>query len=234
MKLKLLGLLIFVFVFCGCSIDYHLKITSDKKFIEEVIFRIDRGAYPEDDKIAEKMIKDELDAYQEYEEYNQYSYKLRITKDIIYIIINGEHQNIEQYMDSPLYKNVFQWVAAFEGSTYQFETTGSRYDVNMGADSDSYFYVSDLNVYIKTHNKVIKTNALDENYRKNVFQWQIENNDVPNKIEIELDYSKRYDIIMLDFVFNNLITVISFTIIIGTLVVVGGYFMMQNRLKNKL
>lgn len=234
MKAKLLMLNFLIICISGCTIDYQLRITEDKQYIESVVFVVDRTAYPSDKKLAERTLADELKALSLLPEYERYQYKYQITDSKVYIYVNKSHKNIEDFMISPLYPYVFQLVDVFEDYTYMLKSVGEIYDVNIGAPVDSPFYVKNLKVTIIPHNKVSRSNADHENFRKNEFVWEIKSDDNDKKIELELDYSKRYDIIMLNFIKNNLVQTIALVFTIGIIIFFGAYFLIQNKLKNKI
>lgn len=235
MKKKLLVIGLFLLIWtAGCTPEYNLTVTSDKKFVEKINFVIDRNVFSENNQLAKKTIESNIDGYKTVPEFNDYYFNYKITKDKVYIMIKAEHFDFERFKMSPMYKLVFERVVELEGESYLFITSGEFYNINAGDSADPNLYIDDFDINIRFHNKVIKTNADFEDFNTNTFTWNIKGTDFDRKIEVELDYSKRYDIILIDFLLNNIVAVMSITLLGGTSIIIGMYLVSQNRLKNKI
>lgn len=233
-KKKIFLIIMGLLFLTGCSSNYNLTITSDKRFVEEVTIVLARDAFPGDKKQVTESIESNIEGYKTIPEFRDYNYDYKISDDKIIIVISGEHLNFEMFRMSPIYKRLFERVTVVEDGTYRFSSGGEYYNINAGISPDPNFYVEDFDVNIRAHNKVLSTNADIEDFRKNTFTWNIKGDELDRKIEMELDYSKRYDIIVIDFFLNNLVTTISVIILVFGSLFFGAYLVSQNKLKNKL
>jgi len=232
--MKKLLVVFFVFLISGCTVDYQLTVFSDKQFREEIIIKIDRGIYPDDIGTARRAIEDEIKQYKFIPEYHIYDYNYQMGNDYIVITIIGNHGDFNSFRNSPFVKKVFTGVETFEDEFYQLRTYGDIYSVNRGVEPDSAYYINDLEVSLRFHNQVVSTNADEENFRNNVFNWQLLDRQQIEPIEIDLDYNKRYDIIILDFLMANLLIIIIATIIIISGLIVSLLYLRNYKLRNRV
>ncbi len=202
-KYRFLLLIIFIYFLSGCSVEYNLIVTDDKHVIEEMLIIVDYRAYSDEKSAAERILGNELRSYENFSEYDNYEYDYQLRGDNFNIKITKKHETLEAYFASPLNKNAFQNLYYFEDEYFSIRNSGAIYDINQGISKDSLTYIDDLKVNVRFYNQVAFANATKENSRTNTFTWLPDDNDVIKFSEIEIDLleSKRYDVIILDYIF---------------------------------
>jgi len=234
MKFKCLGLLVLIFIITGCNIDYELLITSDKKYHEKIGFTINRNAYEGDENEVRKVLEEEIEKYELFPEYQGYDYSYNIDSREITILIEKEHETFLEYKSSPFYQQIYEGFFVVEDEYYDIETYGAIHDINRGIANTSPFFVNNLIVNIKSHNNVVSSNAHKENNGSNIYTWKFDHNRATDSIKLTLDYSKRYDIIILDFLMANLLIIIMTLILLVGALVTGFLYLRNYHLRNRI
>lgn len=217
----------------ACSVDYDLLVTNDKQFIEKITLTVSRDLFPTDNETAHRYINRQINDFRASEAGTRlYSHSFRMTRDWVYITFEGRHRNYEIFENTVFYPTVFDTLRVKEDNTYRLVFSDFvSLDDEVGLIPPP--WRDDLKITMKFHNQVLQTNADEENYGSNVFVWRFDGEDSERTIEVELDYSSRYDIIIRDALINNFISII----IVGALLVsiVFGYFyyIARNRFRNQ-
>ncbi len=230
---KIVLFLISVFIITGCGVDYRVTITSNKKFIEEINIVVDRDAYSPNKDQAERDIKQEIGDYRFFPEYQPYDIVYNIYDNRIEFQITGTHDDFASYQKSPFIQQIVPKIALLEDQFYELFTYQELYDINKGLNSDSKFYIKDFQIAVRAHNKINSSNAHKEDTSKNILFWYPLEEET-EAIKIDLEYGKRYDIILMDIITKYyLYIIISGVILIGGAIIFLGQ-VINYRLKNKI
>ncbi len=227
-------IIIILFLLSGCNLEYNLSITANKQFNEEVIITLDRNLYHEDNQAAERQLRSEIEEILDFSKYQNYGYDLDIRSDNIYISIEATYKNFDEFRKSPIIGYVFQAVYYTEFDYYTLRTGGQKYNANRGVRADSERYLKEIEVNIRAHNHIAGSNAHEEDLRRNVATWYFTNGKIDEHIEIDLDYTKRYDIIILDFIKDNLLLFIVGLGSIVAAIIASISFVINNRKRNQI
>ena len=227
--IKMLLSCLFIFLYCGCSINYNLTVTNNKKIIENAIV-IDSN-----DTIL-KYNNSVLDFLT-----NQQSGIKEIGYDVDIIngnvesglIITNKDDNFNSYINSEYFKKLFEKAnTTYNNGLFTFETSGEYYrnDVFSVDLSKHFLYnLDEINVNIKFYNVVESHNADKVDEANNIYTWVLKKDDSYRNISFKLQDKIRYDVMSKElFKKYKLLFVVIIVIII---LIVFGIFKLMNIIK---
>ena len=205
LKKRLFILIILCFLVTGCTVNYNIIVTSDKKVIEDI-------------KVSKLISKINEEGYnvEEVKEAQEASYKSLLKKynlDYEFVITNTALQGnfSRKSSDFSSIENLTYFQQMYNSiviekdkNQYSFRTEGTYNGKGMfnTTDFSEIPLLSELRLNIQFHNVVIDTNADEYDEETNTYTW-IFNSDTENKtIEFNLSNDKRYDIIT-KYIFDN-------------------------------
>ncbi len=236
MKKTKIILLTFVLVFLSaCSIDYELLITDNHQFIENVDIKVARDFFPANDNVASKRIEEIIDDFRRQEPaYNNYYVDYHIDSEYIFVTIKRDYNSFRHFRVSPLFQNAYRRVIVEEEEFYSLtfnELILYEREEKLNRPHDWQY---GLQVTIRSHNTVHETNANKEDYFTNSFVWYFAYDEEPRDIEIIMEYSSRYDVIVWDFLREYYLAILVIVVILGG----GGfayfYYLAANRMRNEI
>ena len=92
-----------------------------------------------------------------------------------------------------------------ENGIVTFKTIGKYYYENAFSDNydDPLFFINSITIKMKFYNNIIDSNADMVDKKNNVLIWNINSNNTEKTIYFKIGKDKRYDIIILDYVYRN-------------------------------
>ncbi len=232
---KILIVLILLFCLTGCTVDYHLKIDSHKRVVEDSIFSVITKDVEDETLNSEEFLKEKKDSYMPTLEEKQYTFKFFKNKNVIGGKIHKKYDSLEDYTQSDLYKMIFTSAKINDNkNTYTFESDGYYYDgifTSLVEEENHLMDIQKINIKIQFHNKVIQSNADIVDKKNNLYTWVITRSDHTKKISFQLSSQKRYDIILTEFL-NQYKWLL---LLIGGLLIslIIGYFIIKEQIKRK-
>lgn len=230
-KLLLVAMLLLV---TGCSYDYNLTVTNDKRYIEEIEFKFPTSSINLTGKKLKNHVKEEIQKYKKSNIYDAYTFDYKIKKEEVIVTLTAEHKTFELFQASPFYKEYFQRIYKIEGNNYFVSTGGDFTNPNLGEVFDPEYTTKDFSINIKFQNKVASTNANTSDKDKNIYTWNISAKDTNRSVEFSLEDEARYDIIILDFINKNKLVIIPSIIIIVSIVIGGTIVFSRYKLNNRI
>lgn len=180
-KMKIVLLFIFTILLTGCSCNYELNI-SDDKLVENVDISLpysmdsdDRNKFLDYTKIDNLAVVGGLD--------NPY-YDMSARADNYGDIYNFNYSYDKEH---PI-KNARAMKSCFE--KYKVEETSSYYMFVFRGEFKCKYKFDDVNITIKTNNKVPKHNSTDYDEKEGVYRWKIDSSnasDVDIKLLVQKD-----------------------------------------------
>lgn len=231
---KKLFLILTLLLITGCSYDYNLTVTHDKKYKEELIVVFPKSSSPVSEKKLKSYIKEEISNYKKSDVYKNYDFKYKIKGEEVIFTVSTVHNTFEEFQLSPFYKEYFQRIYKNEAKNYTVSTGGDFINPNLGDVADPNFKNDNFNINIKFHNKVASTNSNKSDQRSNVYTWEIGSMDKDRTIEFSLTSELKYDIIILDYLNDNKMVIIPLLLIIITVSIGGFILYSKNKLNNRI
>jgi len=234
-KIKLL-LIIPILFLTGCSVNYNLRVDSNLNFKEEATILENNEILQIYNQNLKLVPKQKFSQYESVKSFEPYKLKKEIFEDnktggVITANFNGK----ESLENSILFKSLFSDLNINEYSNIiSFQTIG--YNTSFFVpETDPNFFLEDIIVNIRFHNKVVENNADKYDEKTNTYTWVLTTEQDSGNIFFSLDKNqKRYDIIFKDFIEDNLFAIISVLVIVVSGFLIYMYFVRKNKSINKI
>ncbi len=232
-RMKIIVVIMMLFFISGCSVDYDLIITSNHRIKEDIKFYMKNEQYIDEETSIKEIFKGQIDSYKRMPAYRDYQYNYKIGQDVSYIHLSTWYPTFSSFQNSVIYKNLFENILVLENDEFiSFKTVGKYYyEYLYGEDAspDPNFYMGDIKVKIRLHNKVLESNADVVDGAKNTLEWNISRENNEKSIYFKLDHRKRYDIILIDMFLFNKSTFIIIGVTLLLIAIIGIYFYARYR-----
>lgn len=213
---KIIIICLFTIFFTGCDVEYNLIIDNNKKVIEEVTFLEDKNNML---KYAKSI--DEFLYEREQENFfnTNYNYERIYSDEQSGLNVKNSYSSVEQYVDSKLYKSLFESANIINDKKfYSFSTSGEYYRNKVFSTPLEAVYrykIDKITVNIQFYNVVNSHNADEVDEDNNIYTWYLNSSDLTKRIEFNLSDKVRSDIMLQNALSKN-----KFTIIISLIVIV--------------
>jgi len=215
--MKKIVFLLLILLVSGCTSNYELEISNDS-FKENISVVINK------DEIPSKPVNETIETDDQITPFleNKYSalfsnekayYKKKVAYYGDYINVNMKYNyNLEEFKDSNSLNLCFEEFVFENEETYYIHAYGNFYCL----------YTNEININIKSNNKVIKNNATSVN--GNIYTWTI-NDSNSNNVNIEFEVEK-------GFSWNKILRYGIIVTIILTVIFSAIYYIYIKRKKN--
>ena len=233
-KYKLMILISILVLITGCNADYTVNIRSDGKVEEKLIMSFDSSIIEADDK--NKFINDQIKNYKDNSVYTDYSIKKNIKGNNSTIIAKRTYNSIQDYINnSELLPRLFEKTLYIDDYGVKgLQTTGEFYYDNVfdTTISDDQLF-DNINIKIHSQFKLLENNSsnIDSN---NTMYWTINNENKTFSLNFKYNNSKRYDIIIKDYLKENYGSIIIVIVILIAIGIFINFVKKQNKLTNKI
>jgi len=230
-KIKVISLFIMILLFTGCSIDYNLTILSDKSVKETSYYNNFNVAILANNNSVEEYYNSIIASYENVNGFKGFDINKKIYEDKSYLELNKEYTSFDKYLDSVILKSMFQDPKVYYKKNYmEFDSgTQSLYKDSSAEGSQDGYSINSVNIKIRFHNNIIDNNADNYDEKTNTLTWTFSKDNINKNIYFKIGNEKRYDIIFIDFVLDNLISII----IIGGFILIVGLLSFNIYHKNK-
>lgn len=205
-KVKMFIVSIIVLLLTGCTADYNIIMTSNKKIVENVkISKIiteikNEGFDPEELKQTQE------NSYKSYLKLNNYKYNFNVKKEKLEGYFTKKSNSIKSIEKLSYFQEIYNNIEVqTENNCYSVKTSGIYNGLKLFSDVDGISedpLLTELKINIQFHNKVIEANTDYYNKKTNTYTWVFNENTVNKNIEFKLSNKKRYDIIF-KYIINN-------------------------------
>lgn len=197
---KILTLVTFLILFTGCDVEYNLVIDNKKRVIEDAIFLQDN----------ENILKysatiDEFIYNREQENFlnSSYQYERVYESDKSGLNIKNSYNSLEDYVNSKIYKRLFEDAQIISDKKfYSFTTFGDYYRNSVFStplEATYRYNIDKITVNIKFYNVVDSHNADKVDEKNNVYTWYLESSNLNEQIKFTLSNKVRNDIMIQGF-----------------------------------
>ncbi|MDD3392816.1 MAG: hypothetical protein PHE54_04680 [Bacilli bacterium] len=220
-KFKIITIMAITLLITGCSVDYNLVITEKREVKESTIIEISKESLADLDMTADEFIDSKIQSYKSYSQFNEYEISKKFSLNNAVMRIKRNFTSLEDYVGSVLYYKVFEsGNISEEDDTLTFETTGDYNYNNFFYNSlDLNSQIPTININIRFYNEVLDSNADKVNTFTNTYTWYISPDDINEKqITFTINNKIKYDIIIIDFLINYMIEIVSGIIVISILI----------------
>ncbi len=224
----LIGLIILV---SGCTADYNITIDSKERVTEKLIIHFNNN------EITDSNISEHIDNRINSYDTNNYSIEKNIGKQKSNVALIRTYNSLEDYRNnSELYKEAFEDIAILSSYDYNGMQTIGEYRKERlfgnGIDLEPLF--NDISINVKLYNNLVENNANNCNINTNVCTWKLNNEIDKFYLQFKYNNSKRYDIIIKEYLKNNWFGLVIVTILIIGAVIITTIIKKRDNLSNKI
>ena len=234
---KIILIIVTLIFLTGCEVKYDLVIT-DKETVKESF-----NVYVDNNEIYKSgmTIQEYLDYYShlylENEGYENFVVKGIEDKNVSRFLVKRNYSNLDDYIKSYSFKNLFN-TASIEriGSYISFTTSNNTYlesiknDEILSENNENYTY----EINIKFYNEVVNHNADKIDEKNNIYTWTIDKNTIKNNIYFKIGPDVRYDVVIKDYIQNNIITISLIGGLLIILILFCGYVYIKIKKNNEI
>lgn len=203
----------------GCSVDYKVVIDSNYKVKEISKFIGQNDVILSYNDSIDLYLDSQIKSYQKITKFKSYTFDKKIKNSFSFIEMERKYPNIDVYIDSPILNQLFEMIDIEKKDGFlTFTTAGETYYDQYFDDNKKHepeFFVDEINIKMRFHNEIVEHNADYFDITNNTLEWNISKNNQISKIYFKLGPTKKYDIILVDLIYENRITigVLSFFIV---------------------
>lgn len=232
---KIVFIFLIIFIISGCAnVEYNLTINDKLQVKEQVNFLLDNAGILEKNDSIDLFFSETIKSYKNFNELSNYQFNYRINEYDSIVTVEKNFLSLNDYITSPFLNQAFNDAEIITNNNYtSLEIKEFNHD-NIYYSHEPDFNFGDINIRIKFYNNIVENNADYYDEKTNTLEWRITNQDMDKTIYFMIDNSKRYDIIIIDYVMDNLITVISLSILIVSMVTISSFLYIRNKSNNKI
>ena len=234
-KFKIVILLSLLFILTGCRANYSVSINSDGKVTEKFVISIDTSSIEANDPKA--LIDNTIKTYKNNGMYTDYKIESNVGKKKSTITATRRYNSVSDYVNkSSLLPSLFEKTFYIDNNgEYGIETTGKYYYdaiYDTSIVDEPLFDTIDINIHSQLN--ITDSNAEKFDKNSNTLHWTIDKDKKIFSINFKYNNSKKYDIIIKDYLKNNWFSYLVIIIIITGVVAIVRFIKKQNKLNNKI
>lgn len=233
-KIFILILLIFL---TGCDVKYNLTITNKEEVKEKFYVYIDSKTIQNSSMSKNEYLDYYSHLYLQNTGYKNYKVDTKSDDKLSSFIITREYSNLDDYASSISFKNMFN-NANIEriGNYTSFQTSKNQFLENINNDEliseDSKNNTYTIN--IKFYNEVVNHNADKVDEKNNIYTWVINKDTTKDNLYFKIGPKVRYDVMIFDYIQNNLISIIVISGIILFILIASLYIYIKIKKNNEI
>lgn len=217
---KIILILLMMFILTGCSVDYNVVVDEQKRVKETVkVIESNENILKNNDYI-DLFLTEQINAFKKNPLYQNYVFNKKMGKKFSYVTLTRNYDSLKAYSESLTFNHLFEYAEiTTNNGIVTFKTAGKYYYDNVFGENnpDPLFFIDNINIKMKFYNNIIDSNADEIDKKNNILIWNINADNKEKELYFKIGKDKRYDIIVLDYLYNNRINVI----IIASAVIVG-------------
>lgn len=231
--MKKIIIILSILLMTGCSVNYDLTITDKEQIKEEFKIYIDNSEILQ----SYSSIDEYLDYYSNIYKENQgkeYSIKTKESKPQSYFIVNNSYKNLDEYIASTSFLSMFNSANIERVGNYISFTTSTNSFLSSIKNNELLSEETANNTFkirIKFYNEIASSNADSVDEKNNIYIWEVNKNTEKDYIYFKIGPKVKYNIIIKDFIKNNLAAII-ITITSLIIVAIGGVYIYSKAKKN--
>lgn len=235
--MKKLLILILIIILTGCDINYDLVITDKGEVKEKFYIYIDNETIKNNSMSNDEYLDYYSNLYMNLDNYKNFKIKTKEGKTESYFIVTNNYNNLNDYIESYSFKNMFNRAILEQVGKYtSFQTTSNTFLQSIKNDE----LLSEENIKnkyiinIKFYTEVVNHNADKVDLKNNIYTWYVDSNTTKDNIYFKYGSKKRYDVIIKDIIERNLfvfITILSIVVILLTSII---YILIKGKKNNEI
>lgn len=226
-----------ILLLTGCNVQYDLTITNKEEVREKFYVFIDNNTIDNSNMSKDEYLDYYSNLYLQNSGYENYKVDTKKGKDISSFIVTRNYENLNDYITSVSFKNMF-YNATIEriGNYTSFETSKNQF---LESIKNNEIVSEDMkkNTYtinIKFYNQVVNHNADEVDEKNNIYTWIVNKDTTKNTLYFKIGPKVRYDVMILDYIQNNLLLLSIIGIIILFILITSLYIYIKIKKNNEI
>lgn len=235
---KLLLVLSIIFI-TGCSGEYNITITDEKKVEENFSISISNQKIYNSNYTIDEYLDHYSYVYSNSDNFKEYNITTKKSKLNSYFIVKRNYKDLQTYIKANTFKSMFVSAEIEDTGKYlEFTTSRNEYLYNLKNDmliSEEYKF-ENFEINIKFYNEVINHNADKVDKSNNIYTWYVdENEDIEDSfIHFKLGPRVLYIVKFKDYVMKNLTSIIIVSTIMLLIIFSILYILYKNKKNNEI
>jgi len=209
--MKKLLIFISLILLTGCSVNYDLTITDKEKVIEEFKVYVDNEEILSSYSTIDEYLDYYSNLYLSNQGYENFKVDTHKGKEVSYFEVKNEYKSLDEYISSVSFKSMFT-SAEIEriGNYVSFRTSKNAYleSIRNGEVVSEDSRYESFKISIKFYNEVTASNADEVDEKNNIYTWVVSEEDDEDYIYFKIGPKVQYNVVIMDYIQNNLATII--------------------------
>lgn len=234
---KIIFCILMLLFLTGCDVQYDLVVTNKEKIRETIYVYVNNNIISNNSMSIDEYLDYYSNLYMSNPGYEGIKIDTKKGDKISYFVAKNEYNSLDDYVSSYTFKNMFN-SATIErvGNYVSFTTSKNAYLESIKNDeliSEQSKYNS-FKISIKFYNKLANHNADEYDEKNNIYSWNINENSTKDYIYFKIGPDVRYDVMIKDFIQNNIlvISVLGGILLISIIVIL--YVIIKIRKNNEI
>ncbi len=210
-KMKKILFLFFLLIITGCDVQYNLTITNKEEVKENFYVYIDNKTISNNSMTVDEYLDYYSNLYTNQSAYNNIKITTKKGNEVSYFLVKNNYKNLDEYIKSYTFKNMFSDADIERVGKYtSFMTSNNVYleAVENGELLSEQAKYDSFKISIKFYNKLANHNADEIDEKNNIYSWNIQEHSSKDYIYFKLSPEIRYDVMIKDYILNNLLAIV--------------------------
>lgn len=235
--MKKILILLILLCMTGCSVQYDLTITDKEEVKEKFVISISNDKMLSEYSSVEEYLDYYSNLYLQNEGYEDFNIDTKKSKPNSYFTVNNNYKNLDEYVQSISFKSMFD-NAMIEriGNYTSFTTSKNAYLSSLKKNdiiSEESKYDS-FKISIKFYNEVTASNAEEIDEDNNIYTWIVSEDSATDYIYFKIGPKVKYGVVLMDYIQNNLASIIIITSTIVLLAVTITFIYIKSKKNNEV
>lgn len=233
--MKKIIILLCVLLLTGCSVDYNLVVTDKGEVRENFTIIVDNELALQRYETIDEFLNYYTEYYPQIKGFENYKIKGKDHGNYSTLKVSSKYNSLKEYTKSKSYISMFSnAVVEVQGKYTTFKSSKNFYLEKLNSDivMEGEVLYDEFKINIKFYNKVVSHNADIVNEKDNIYTWIVTKNNAKDTIEFKTNSEKRYDVIIKDYIENNIVA-ISIGGVLLLVVLIGGIIFYIKYRKNQ-
>ena len=235
--MKKILILLILLCMTGCSVQYDLTITDKEEVKEKFVISIPNEKMLSEYSSVEEYLDYYSNLYLQNDGYDDFKIDTKNSKPKSYFTVKNNYKNLDEYVQSISFKSMFD-NAMIEriGNYTSFTTSKNAYLASLKNNdliSEEGKYDS-FKISIKFYNEVTASNAEEIDEKNNIYTWIVSEDSATDYIYFKIGPKVKYGVVLMDYIQNNLASIIIITSTIVLLAVTITFIYIKSKKNNEV
>lgn len=226
-----------ILLLTGCNVHYDLTITNKEEVREKFYVFVDNNTIDNSNMSKDEYLDYYSNLYLQNSGYENYKVDTKKGENISSFVITRNYSNLNDYITSVSFKNMFNSARIEKiGSYTSFETSKNQFLENIKNDEivSEDIKKNTYTINIKFYNEVVNHNADEIDEKNNIYTWIVNKDTTKDNLYFKIGPNVRYDVMIKDYIQNNLLTLIIVAIVVIVILISSLYIYIKIKKNNEI